>query len=142
MITVVSHIFKLFADDSKLIGIIRNHDDIRILQEDLDALGKWAKGWRMLFHPDKCKVMEISNSKTSRNPRICLTMVKNDSSDRHTLAETTMERDLGVLITNNLKFDQQSKHAAAKATQVFGQLKRTFKYWTPTTFKTLFIASI
>ena len=139
MPAVLSHILKLFADDSKLIGIIRNHDDIRILQEDLDALGKWAKDWRMLFHPDKCKVMEISNSKTSTNARILLTMVTNDSSNRHALAETTMERDLVVLISNNLKFDQQSKHAAAK---VLGQLKRTFKYWTPTTFKTLFTAYV
>ncbi|RNA23497.1 hypothetical protein BpHYR1_044995, partial [Brachionus plicatilis] len=30
-------------------------------------------------------------------------------------------------------------HAVSKATQIIGQLKRTFLYWTPITFKTLFI---
>ena len=142
MPTVVNHLIKLFADDSKLIGIIRNHDDIRILQNDLDALSKWAMDWRMLFHPDKCKVMEISKSRNSTNSRIVLTMAKNDSLDRHILAETMIERDLGVLISNTLKFDQQVKHAAAKATQVLGQLKRTFRNWTPTTFRTLFTAYV
>ena len=57
---VVHHMMRLFADDSKLIGIIKNHKDIEILQDDLNALVKWANDWRMLFHPDKCKVMEIT----------------------------------------------------------------------------------
>ena len=39
---VVKHLLKLFADDNKLIGIIRNHSDIEVLQDDLEALVKWA----------------------------------------------------------------------------------------------------
>ena len=35
---VVKHILKLFADDSKLIGVIRNHADLDVLQEDQDSL--------------------------------------------------------------------------------------------------------
>ena len=50
--------------------------------------------------------------------------------DRHILEEM----DLGVLISNNLKFDLHGKHAVAKATQILSQLKRTFKKWTPANF--------
>ena len=145
MPTVVRHMLKLFADDSKLIGIIRNTDDISILQVDLDALVEREKDWSMLFHPDKCKVMEISKSNQTKNSRIILSMEKNDSFERHTLdlvAETKSEKDLGIFISNDLKFDQQVKHAAAKATQVLGQLNRTFKYWTPSTFKTLYVSYV
>ena len=67
---VVHHLLKLFADDSKLIGIIKNQKDIEFLQDDLDALSKWAKDWRMLFHPEKCKVMELSRSKRSTNTQV------------------------------------------------------------------------
>ncbi len=62
MSAVVNHVIKLPSDDSKLIGIIKNKDDYLLIQNDLDALVKWAKQWKMLFHPGKCKVMMISKS--------------------------------------------------------------------------------
>ena len=36
-------ILKLFADDSKLIGVIKNPDDADVLQVDLDNLTKWSE---------------------------------------------------------------------------------------------------
>jgi hypothetical protein len=63
---VVNHIIKLFADDSKLIDVIKSNSDLGSVQKDLDALVCWAKEWRMLFHPGKCKVMSISKTKENR----------------------------------------------------------------------------
>ena len=40
---VVNHILKLYADDSKLIGIIKDLDDQIRLQSDIDALVKWSQ---------------------------------------------------------------------------------------------------
>ena len=54
---VVSHFIKLFADDSKLIAIIRNDNDLDILEQDLDALTDWSDEWRMLFNVEKSKIM-------------------------------------------------------------------------------------
>ena len=51
------HLCRLFADDSKIIAIIKNSCDTERLQLDLDQLGNWAKTWRMRFNYDKCKVM-------------------------------------------------------------------------------------
>lgn len=39
---VVNHFMKLFADDSKLIAIIRDIEDEKLLQKDLDAVCKWV----------------------------------------------------------------------------------------------------
>jgi len=52
---LTSHPCKLFADDSKIIGIIKTGLDAIQLQEDLNNLVKWFTDWRMLFNPGKCK---------------------------------------------------------------------------------------
>ena len=43
MPAVDNHIIKLFADDSKLIGVIKSNSDLELVQKDLDALVCWAK---------------------------------------------------------------------------------------------------
>ena len=96
----------------------------------------------MLFHPDKCKVMEITRPKKTKCSKIELSMETNNNKDRHILGETKVEKDLGVLITSNLKFDVQVKQCAAKASLVLGQLKRTFRYWTLNNFRTLYSAYV
>ena len=48
------------------------------------------------------------------------------------------ERDLGVQIKYNLKWDDQSKLAVAKANKALATLKRTFKLWDANMFKQLF----
>ena len=50
---------KLYADDCKLIGLIRNEDDLEQVQRDKDKLQEWAKTWKMSFNYDKCKVMHF-----------------------------------------------------------------------------------
>ena len=58
----LNHICKLFADDSKLIGVIKNSNDTMRLQEDLDKLSNWVNEWRMKFNYDKCKIMTIGKN--------------------------------------------------------------------------------
>ena len=40
------------------------------------------------------------------------------------------EKDLGILISNSLKFEKQAAHSANLANKKLGLLKHTFKYWT------------
>ncbi len=61
---------------------------------------------------------------------------------RHSLARTDSEKDLGIILTNNLKFDAQTNAAAAKASKTLGQIKRTFKYWTLGSFRAIFTAFV
>ena len=53
---------KLFADDTKLLSLIRNITDIARVQTDIDALVKWASDWLMSFNVDKCKYMIVGSS--------------------------------------------------------------------------------
>ena len=52
---------RLFADDSYVYKTINNTQDSLQLQKDLDALTKWENEWPIEFHPDKCKLLRITN---------------------------------------------------------------------------------
>ncbi len=51
-----------FLDDAKLFKKVESNDDGRILQQDLDRLGKEEK-WEMDSNIKKCNVMEFGKSK-------------------------------------------------------------------------------
>ena len=77
MPSLTKHISKFFADDSKIIGIIRNSQDKIVLQDDLDTLVNWSKDWKMCFNYDKCKVMGIK-SNYNKNTVVEKTPIKSD----------------------------------------------------------------
>ena len=57
--------------------------------------------------------------------------------------KVTEERDLGVVLQNNLKWDEHVNRACSMAYMKLGMLKRTFKTWTnPRTFKRLFTTCV
>ncbi len=88
------------------------------MQEALDCLCDWADKWGMAFNIAKCKVMHLGRS----NPEYEYTMrgVK--------LGTTEEERDIGVIITKNLKPSAQCSKAAGRAMTVLGQIRRNFHY--------------
>ena len=51
----------LYADDTKIWRQIISLNDHYILQNDINALHKWATKNKMKFHPDKCKVVPNPN---------------------------------------------------------------------------------
>jgi hypothetical protein len=114
---ISGHILK-FADDTKLYSVIQNHDDVVRLQEDLDRLFGWSLEWLMLFNIDKCKVMHFG----SRNVHATYEI------NGMVLSEVEAERDLGVIVQGNLKWDQQCAQVVNKANRVLGMIKRSFSY--------------
>ena len=54
----------LFADDAKLLRVIKSHADCMELQRDIDKIHEWSKRWKLEFNAKKCHVMEIGKSKT------------------------------------------------------------------------------
>ena len=52
---------QLFADDRYIYWVIMSKEDSTALQRDLDALVKWEQSWSIKFHPDKWKVLTITN---------------------------------------------------------------------------------
>ena len=158
---LVTNIVKLFADDSKLLAQIKNKNiDYKTIQSDLDSLVTWANEWKMCFNSGKCKWMRIGRGKLIKhveeidgktvskrkiihdNEPITFYMIDSSTGNQHKLEETTVERDLGVLISNDLKSFAQSKKAAAKANSVLGQLKRSIIKFDKFTLKTLYTSIV
>jgi len=129
---------KLFADDSKVISTIKSNEDQIRLQEDIDRLVDWARKWYLNFNKEKCKVMLIGKN---RLPPFKFSMAK-EEGNRHYLEETKVERDLGVIISNDLKFNEQVANVVQKANGVLAMIKRTFKHWNVLNFRKLYSAFI
>jgi hypothetical protein len=114
--SVVNRLLK-FADDTKLFGCVSTQQQIDVLRADLNTLFKWSEEWQMVFNVEKCKVMHFgkSNVKTVYNMGV------------GTLSVTDAEKDLGVIVQNDLKVSQQCVKVTKTANQVLGMIKRTFK---------------
>ena len=107
-----------FADDTKLFGRISNTADSDELQEDLSKLVQWSSEWQMLFNVDKCNVMHISKKPAQREYQM----------NGRTLNVVQQEKDLGVLLSNNLKVSAQCQQACSKALRILGMINRTIVY--------------
>ena len=107
---------KLFADDVKIYATIRGIEDSHQLQSDLNRLEEWSKKWLLKFNGEKCKVMSFG----ARNPKHDYTL------DGAKLTHSDQEKDLGVLVTTDLKPSAQVSRAAACANSMLGRLRATF----------------
>ena len=119
---------KLYADDSKILAVVKNDEDAAALQADIDRLTDWSDTWLLRLNIEKCKVMHVHGrgKGTLKQSMHTYTMLSVDDGARRQLVETVLERDLGVLVTPNLKWKDQVEASVAKANRVFGMLKRTF----------------
>mgnify|MGYP003422120574 FL=1 len=86
------------------------------LQDDLMNLCKWSDDWMMLFNADKCKVMHFGYNSTEADYKIY---------DKN-LDVTKEERDLGIIIQNDLKCRLQCIKAVNTANIVLGMIRRSF----------------
>ena len=59
----VSSEVRLYADDVLIYNTIHSKEDCLMLQEDLNSLQLWANKWQMMFNPDKCELIRITNTK-------------------------------------------------------------------------------
>ena len=112
---------KLFADDTKVSAKINNAPESS-LQKDINSILEWTNTWLMRLNLDKCKIMHFGK----KNPRINYTMKSYDNEELIQIEKTESERDLGIQISANLKYDAQVSKSASKANSMLVILKRTF----------------
>jgi len=110
-----------FADDTKVYGEVVNQKSREDLQNDLDLLVKWSDEWQMKFNVQKCKVMHIG---------------KNNMEYKYTmngmeLESTKTEKDLGVVMSSDLKSTDHCLLAYNKASRMLGMMGRTMKSRNP-----------
>jgi hypothetical protein len=112
------NILRKLADDTKLGKTGVTETDRDELQEALNQLCTWADTWGMQFNVAKCTVMHMGH----KNPKHVYQM------NGQELEVTAEERDIGVMVADNLKPSAQCAKAARTAQSVLGQLTRAFHY--------------
>jgi len=127
---------KMFADDTKLWNTIRQESDSEELQEDLDRLREWSNKLLLDFSIEKCKVMHVGH-KLATSYSISKadgTLCRQEEADE--------DKDLGAILTNDLKAGKQCTGAARKATNVLQTVKRHFTRLDKATFWILYKSSV
>ena len=115
---------KLFVDDAKLYKDLQNLEDFEMIQNDLDKLCQWTIKWLMFFNVDKCKILHIGKE----NPKFDYQMTDIDGNVKN-LLEVECEKDLGIYVQDNLKFDKNKLCLTVnRANRLVGLIKRAFSY--------------
>ena len=86
------------------------------LCKDLNNLVAWSKEWQMLFSLDKCKIMHLGFNNPNADYFV----------DNVQMQRVNEERDLGVIMSTDLKWEKQCIAAAKKGNRVLGMIKRNF----------------
>ena len=121
-----------FADDTKITGRVTSADEKALLQSDLDRLVNWSKKWQMTYNIDKCKVLHIgsNNNHTSY------------SMNNTEITKVNEEKDLGVIICNDLKPGKHCTEVVKTANKLVGFIGRTFEFKSEKVILTLFNALV
>jgi hypothetical protein len=98
---------RLFADDSIIYKTIKSQKDCDSLQEDIDAAARWESDWLVVFHPDKCSVLTITNKKNPVKHNYLLL--------NHTLESVSSAKYLGITLQSDLKWTQHTNNIVANA---------------------------
>jgi len=109
-----------FADDTKVFGIGENEVQHQQLQKDLCTIVEWSRTWQMEFNIDKCKILHVGG----RNGRMAYSM------EGRLLEEVAVERDLGVMISEDLKASRNCQAVYSRASRALGMMKRSIVFKT------------
>lgn len=121
MPALIRCLMRMFADDAKMFYPVPTTRECEIVQADLYVLSDWSAIWQLPFNCLKCKVMHIGYNNLEHEYH----MTKVDRT-QHVLAKTTTEKDLGILVDNQLKFHDHTSKACNRANQIVGLIRRTF----------------
>ncbi len=100
-----SVVISKFADDTKIDNsIITDHDGMS-LQEDLRKISEWSQRWEMPFKVKKLHILQVGTR--SKQYEYEMNGTK--------LESVQCVKNLGLTVVSSLKFSQQCKDAAGKA---------------------------
>ena len=88
-------------------------------QQDLDCLHNWAVGWGMNFNPSKCYIMHITGGcRLDKFYQMCGTI----------LGTVMQAMYLGITISDDLHWHQQTNPVAKKANTTLHMISRNLRY--------------
>ena len=128
---MVSHILK-FADDVKIFGKVVEVTDVNQLEKDLDVIVDWTEKWQTKMKTDKCKVMHIGGNNANHEYSML----------GHKLQVAEREKDLGIMLSSDMKSVEQCMYAANRANRALGMIKRTISNKEPAIMVKLYKALV
>ena len=109
---------KIFADDTKLYSKVDTIREVEEIKNDLEHIEQWSRDWLIKPNPSKCSVMHIGKNNPSVDYKL----------NGRNIKETKIEKDLGVYVQDNLKFERQINNSVRKANNMIRIIKHTFTY--------------
>ena len=113
--------------------ILKYADDIRIYREfnsdepsqqdncvkfqnDINALYSWSQQWDLKFNSSKCSILHFGHANYRRSYKLNDVIIQSKS----------IEKDLGILFSCNMKFDEHIDSIVLKANKQLGIIARVF----------------
>ena len=124
--------FKMYADDSKVIAEANGMEEESKLQRDIVKIKDWCDKWSMSLNSSKCKIMHFGRKNPGRKYYV------DNGDERVTLGVTEVEKDLGVIISNNCKNNRQAEKSINRANYELGRLRKTFQFFNIKLFRILY----
>ena len=111
----------LYADDAKIFAPVHDPTSIQMIQADLDRIYSWCKEWRLNLNIDKCFFLHCGMKMKNQNIEV-----------KYILNQTALKRekqalDLGIIISEDMKWHHQVTRATNKAKAQIHIFRRTFK---------------
>ncbi|CAB4002465.1 Hypothetical predicted protein [Paramuricea clavata] len=106
----------LFADDSKIYKTIRTTSDCMDLQTSIDRTSIWSCENKMLLNSKKCTIVSVNRKTQPTTFSYTLGGLP--------LGKTNCEKDLGVLIKSDLKWDAHVLSIPKRANNALGYIRR------------------
>ena len=127
---------KIYVDDSKIKKKIENEKDVELLQDDLEQLYTWGEDNNMKYNGGKFQILRYGPNENMKTETLYFT------DEMHQVIEQVNEtRDLGVLVSDDAKFDKHIDQVCKKVKQKSGWVLRTFftrsEFFMKTIFKSL-----
>jgi len=119
----------MFADDTKVSQALKDPTSEDDFQATLTRLYRWSERWCMPFNVDKCHMVHMGRANAKRKYEM----------NGHQLKESVLERDVGVMVSNDLKPGQHCAKAARTANAVLNQIFKAFHYRDKVTFVQLYL---
>ena len=115
-ITQGSNVF-MYADDTKLFNTFNRDNQTLTLQNDLDSVSAWMEEWQLKLNADKCKIVHIGYGNQKHDYTI----------NGNIVTKSECEKDLGVHISNDMKFSVHCSKICSKASQKINHMLRAFE---------------
>ena len=118
-----------FADDTKCLKDVSTEKGVSELQTIIDNLSYWCTRWAMRFNIEKCNILHYGLKNPNHKYRM----------NGVPLAAVEQEKDIGVILSNNMKPSIHCAEIAKKANRILGMLARGVTYRKKSVFLNLYV---